>query len=154
MVKYGAASFRCIVEVFFDIPSLSVVSKMAANINRDLRLKKVLASNPLDNDERLLTEKLKSLGTNCNWCRAELDELLCTLQVRFESSPTNLSWMIKVLHSLEIHYISQSLILQDRQTARQLVKDLTIPDETLLDIIGRNKDKELTRFSKKSASNS
>ena len=42
------------------IPSLSVASKMDANINRDLRLQKVLALNQLDNDERLLTEKLSA----------------------------------------------------------------------------------------------
>lgn len=120
---------------------------MAVTIDGELQ--KVLALIHHDDNEGLLTTKLQSLAANCKWCEADLVELLHAFQVRFELALTNertrlLSWMTRVLHSIEIHYISPSLILKDGQTVRQLLRDLTIPEETLLDILSSSKDKELS----------
>lgn len=105
-----------------------------------------------NNDEVLLLKKLQGLVTNIKWRTTDVSELFKALLERFESTTTNdrshlLSWMMKMLHCIEINYITPSWKFQDQdkseKTVIQLVRDKTVSDDNLQKRLANDKEKKL-----------
>ncbi|KAL4007205.1 hypothetical protein ACER0C_001057 [Sarotherodon galilaeus] len=102
----------------------------------------------MDNDEELLLKKLDSLVRNIKWGPKEVSDLFKALLKRYEKSTndklTNLvSWMIKMLHCIEIHYISPCWKYNGGKTLLELVQDESITDETLKKFLAEDREKTL-----------
>lgn len=102
----------------------------------------------MDNDEELLLEKLDSLVTNIKWGPKEVSDLFKALLKRYEKSTNDklknlVSWMIKMLHCIEIHYISPCWKYNGGKTLLDLVQDESITDETLKKFLAEDREKTL-----------
>ncbi|XP_026011145.1 uncharacterized protein LOC113014069 [Astatotilapia calliptera] len=116
----------------------------------------------MDNDEELLLKKLDSLVTNIKWGPKEVSDLFKALLKRYEKSTNDklknlVSWMIKMLHCIEIHYISprwkyngeksKEFEKKDGHNGKKrlldLVQDESITDETLKKFLAEDKEKTL-----------
>ncbi|XP_037614101.1 protein translocase subunit SecA-like [Sebastes umbrosus] len=95
-----------------------------------------------------LLNKLQGLVTNIKWSPADATHLFDDLLKRFESTTTNdrsdlLSWMIKMLHCIEINYITPSWKSQRGKTLIDLVRDETVTDEALKECLAYDTEKQL-----------
>lgn len=112
-------------------------------VRHSLIVRQLLSSN---NTEMLLN-KLQGLVTNITWTPEGVSELFEALLKRHHSKKTKdksdlVPWMMKVLHSVEINYITPSW----RSTGKTLVeldRDETITDGSLLVILSEDKEKSL-----------
>ncbi|XP_078020234.1 uncharacterized protein LOC144459676 [Epinephelus lanceolatus] len=101
-----------------------------------------------DNNEKHLFDKLQGLVTNIKWSPADATDLFNALLKRFESATTDrsqlLSWMLKMLHCIEINYITPSWKCRTRKkTLIELVRDETVTDEDLKNCLADDPEKQL-----------
>ncbi|XP_032400584.1 protein translocase subunit SecA [Etheostoma spectabile] len=98
------------------------------------------------NNEELFLNKLQGLVTNIKWSPEDAADLFDVLLKRFESTTTDrsllLSWMLNMLHCIEIHYITPSWKCQGK-TLIELVRDRTLTDEDLEKCLANDPDKQL-----------
>ncbi|XP_056224520.1 protein translocase subunit SecA-like [Seriola aureovittata] len=99
-------------------------------------------------NEELLLNKLKGLVTNIKWSPTVAVDLFDALMKRFESNSTNdrshfLSWMLGMLHCIEIHYINPSWRCQRGKTLIELVQDENVTDEDLKTCLADEQEKQL-----------
>ncbi|XP_025761018.1 uncharacterized protein LOC112846020 [Oreochromis niloticus] len=101
----------------------------------------------MDDDEETLLKNLKALVTNIQWSPKEVADLFDALLKRFESSTNDkshlLTWMIKMLHYIEIHFITSDWKHEDGKTLLELVQDKTVTDETLKEYLASDRLKSL-----------
>ncbi|XP_071316108.1 protein translocase subunit SecA-like [Trachinotus anak] len=105
---------------------------------------------PNDNEKHLLN-KLKGLVTNIKWSPEDAVDLFSALLKRFESNTTKdrscfLSWMLEMLHYIEIHYITPSWkceIEKTKKTLIELVRDEKVTDEDLKKCLADEREKQL-----------
>lgn len=100
-----------------------------------------------DNENQLLN-KLKGLVANIKWSPEEAVELFIALMARFESTSTNdrsnfLLWMLKMLHCIEINYITPSWTSQKGKTFIHLVQDTTVTNDELKKNLDDDREKTL-----------
>ncbi|XP_008304893.1 uncharacterized protein LOC103376295 [Stegastes partitus] len=101
------------------------------------------------NTEELFLKKLQGLVTNLQWSPEDVTKLFEALLQRFESASTNgrsdlLTWMIEMLHCIEINYItSSSMKTGSGRTLMELVQDKTITDEKVKERLTYETDKTL-----------
>ncbi|XP_034712957.1 protein translocase subunit SecA-like [Etheostoma cragini] len=99
-----------------------------------------------ENNEELFLNKLQGLVTNIKWSPVDAADLFNVLLKRFESTTTDrshlLSWMLTMLHCIEIHYITPSWKCQGK-TLIELVRDRTLTDEDLKECLANDRDKQL-----------
>ncbi|XP_040887052.1 protein translocase subunit SecA isoform X2 [Toxotes jaculatrix] len=100
-----------------------------------------------NNNAELLLNKLKGLVTNIKWSPEEAADLFNALLKRFESTTNDrshlLSWMMTILHSIEINYITPSWRCQKGKTLIELVQDKHVTDEELKNRLTSNTAKTL-----------
>ncbi|XP_078020575.1 uncharacterized protein LOC144459794 [Epinephelus lanceolatus] len=101
-----------------------------------------------DNNEKHLFDKLQGLVTNIKWSPADATDLFNALLKRFESATADrsqlLSWMLKMLHCIEINYITPSWKCRTRKkTLIELVRDETVTDEDLKNCLADDPEKQL-----------
>ncbi|KAL7375655.1 hypothetical protein ABVT39_021483 [Epinephelus coioides] len=116
------------------------------NTLRALRINQSLLTS--DNNEKHLLNKLQGLVTNIKWSPADATDLFDALLKRFESTTTDrsqlLSWMLKMLHCIEINYITPSWKCRTRKkTLIELVQDETVTDEDLKNCLADDPEKQL-----------
>lgn len=101
----------------------------------------------MDADEEILLQKLKGLVTNIKWSPKEVADLFDALLKRFESTTNNnshfLTWMIKILHCIEIYFITSDWKDEDGKTLLELLRDKTVTDETLKEYLANDREKTL-----------
>ncbi|XP_078132001.1 protein translocase subunit SecA-like [Sander vitreus] len=100
------------------------------------------------NNEELLLNKLQGLVTNIKWSPVDAADLFDVLLKRFESTTTDrshlLSWMLNMLHCIEINYITPSWRHeQSEKTLIELVRDRTVTDEDLKKYLADDTEKQL-----------
>ncbi|XP_031160231.1 protein translocase subunit SecA-like [Sander lucioperca] len=99
------------------------------------------------NNEELLLNKLQGLVTNIKWSPVDAADLFDVLLKRFESTTTDrshlLSWMLNMLHCIEINYITPSWRRQQGKTLIELVRDRTVTDEDLKKYLADDTEKQL-----------
>ncbi|XP_039677528.1 protein translocase subunit SecA-like [Perca fluviatilis] len=116
------------------------------------RLKTTLAHSYLTakNNEEVLLNKLQGLVTNIKWSPVDAADLFDVLLKRFESTTTDrshlLSWMLNVLHCIEINYITPSWRCQHGKTLIELVRDRTVTDEDLKKCLADDTEKQLDKI--------
>ncbi|XP_038587155.1 protein translocase subunit SecA-like [Micropterus salmoides] len=98
-------------------------------------------------NEELLLNKLQGLVTNIKWSPTDATDLFNALLKRFERSTTNDRlplplWMLKMLHCIEINYITPSWRCQTG-TLIELVRDETVTDENLKKCLADDTEKNL-----------
>ncbi|KAM8746501.1 protein translocase subunit SecA-like [Acanthopagrus schlegelii] len=100
-----------------------------------------------NNDEEQLLNKLKGLVTNIKWSPADVKELFVALLQRFESTTTDrshlLSWLLEMLHCIEIHFITPSWKCHTGKTLIDVVRDERVTDENLKKCLGHDAEKKL-----------
>ncbi|XP_025758605.1 uncharacterized protein LOC112843799 [Oreochromis niloticus] len=99
----------------------------------------------MDDEEELL-KKLKGLVTNIKWSPNKVSDLFDALLKRFESSTKQsnfLAWMIKMLHCIEIHFITSDWKNEDGKTLLEMLQDKTVTDETLKEYLANDREKTL-----------
>ncbi|XP_026209329.1 protein translocase subunit SecA-like [Anabas testudineus] len=98
-------------------------------------------------DETFLLNKLRGLVTNIKWSSADAADLFAALLKRFQSTTTDsshlCSWMIEMLHCIEINYITPSWKYQTGKTLMDLVKDKSITNENFMTCLADDREKEL-----------
>ncbi|KAM9426475.1 uncharacterized protein KZ484_019570 [Pholidichthys leucotaenia] len=97
---------------------------------------------------RKLLQKLKGLVTNIKWTPEEVALLFKALLRRFPSaskidSPHPLTWMMKILHCIEINYITPSWRSHKGQSLIDLVQNKAITDEELNKCLSDDREKTL-----------
>ncbi|KAL4008220.1 hypothetical protein ACER0C_002072 [Sarotherodon galilaeus] len=101
----------------------------------------------MDDYEEILLKKLKGLVTNVKWSPEKVTILFNALLQRFESSTSDNSnfftWMIKMLHCIEIHFITSDWKNEDGKTLLELLQDKTVTDETLKEYLANDREKTL-----------
>ncbi|CAI5660243.1 unnamed protein product [Oreochromis niloticus] len=104
----------------------------------------------MDEDEETLLKKLKGLVTNIQWSPKEVADLFDALLKRFESSVNDkshlLTWMGKMLHCIEIHFITSDWKNEDGKTLLELVQEKTVTDETLKEYLANDRKKTLDKI--------
>ncbi|XP_026150918.1 protein translocase subunit SecA-like [Mastacembelus armatus] len=97
--------------------------------------------------EELTLKKLQGLVTNIKWSKTDVADLFRSLLERFQSAPTNTSglssWMLQILHCIEINYITPSWKYKTGKTLIQLVQDKTVTDENLKKCLADDTEKQL-----------
>ncbi|KAM8746500.1 LOW QUALITY PROTEIN: protein translocase subunit SecA-like [Acanthopagrus schlegelii] len=100
-----------------------------------------------NNDEEQLVNKLKGLVTNIKWSPDDVKELFVALLQRFESTTKDrshlLSWLLEMLHCIEIHFITPSWKYQTGKTLMDLVQDESVTDENIKRCLADDAEKEL-----------
>ncbi|KAM7377106.1 hypothetical protein PAMA_013742 [Pampus argenteus] len=101
-----------------------------------------------NNNEVLLLKKLQGLVTNIKWSPTEVAELFDALLKRFGSTATNdpsnlYSWMMKMLHCIEINYNTPSWKYKSKKTVIELVQDETVTDDNLKECLADDEEKQL-----------
>ncbi|XP_045920018.1 protein translocase subunit SecA-like [Micropterus dolomieu] len=99
-------------------------------------------------NEELLLNKLQGLVTNMKWSPTDATDLFIALLKRFERSTTNDRlhlplWMLKMLHCIEINYITPSWRPEKGKTLIELVRDETVTDENLKKCLADDPEKNL-----------
>nr|XP_046237205.1 protein translocase subunit SecA-like [Scatophagus argus] len=99
-------------------------------------------------DEKLLIDKLTGLVTNIKWNPEEVTDLFDALLKRFDWTTNDrshlVSWLLKMLHCIEIHLITPSWKCQKSgKTLIQLVQDKTVTDEKLKKYLADDREKQL-----------
>ncbi len=101
----------------------------------------------INNNEVLLLNKLQGLVTDIKWSPRDAIDLFNALLKRFDSTTTDrlhlLSWMLKMLHCIEINYITPSWRCQTGKTLIKLVRDKTVTDENLKRCLADDTGKQL-----------
>ncbi|XP_039901990.1 protein translocase subunit SecA-like [Simochromis diagramma] len=101
----------------------------------------------MDDDEEILLKTLKALVTNIKWSPKEVADLFDALLKRFESSVNDkshlLMGMIKMLHCIEIHFITSDWKNEDGKTLLELLQEKTVTDETLKEYLASDRLKSL-----------
>ncbi len=102
---------------------------------------------PPDDNETSLLNMLQGLVTNIKWSPADVTNLFDALLKRFESTTNDrthlLSWMLKMLHCIEMNLISPKWRSQTGKTLIELVQDKTVTDEKLKKCIADDTEKSL-----------
>ncbi|KAK7910377.1 hypothetical protein WMY93_015061 [Mugilogobius chulae] len=138
--------YNCVIGIAFTVALMAgpglTPSEMA---KRDslLQVLEILRGSPSPHTDELLT-KLHGLVTNLSWSPAEVIQLFTSLLKRFDSKETkdNLHlWMLKILHSVEINYITPNW--KSRKSLIDMIQDTTVTDEDLQKILGADLDKTL-----------
>ncbi|XP_047450497.1 protein translocase subunit SecA-like [Mugil cephalus] len=97
--------------------------------------------------EEEVLNKLQGLVTNIKWSPAAVVDLFKALLKRFQStssSHTDLpSWMMEMLHCIEIHYITSSWKSKTGKTLMELVQDETVTDEHVKQCLADDTEKTL-----------
>ncbi|KAI3375692.1 hypothetical protein L3Q82_003998 [Scortum barcoo] len=100
-----------------------------------------------NDSEELILHKLQGLVTNIKWSPTDATDLFNALLKRFDSKTTDrshlLSWMMKMLHSIEINYITPSWRYRRGKTLIELVQDRTVTDDNLKGYLADDKEKQL-----------
>ncbi|XP_035771220.1 uncharacterized protein LOC118455684 [Neolamprologus brichardi] len=101
----------------------------------------------MDDDKEILLKKLNGLVTNIKWSPKNVTDLFDALLKRFESTTNNnshfLTWMIKMLHCIEIYFITSDWKDADGKTLLELLRDKTVTDETLKEYLANDREKTL-----------
>ncbi|KAM9426350.1 uncharacterized protein KZ484_018525 [Pholidichthys leucotaenia] len=97
---------------------------------------------------RKLLQKLKGLVTNIKWTPEGVALLFKALLRRFPSASKKdsshpLTWMMKILHTIEINYITPSWKSHKGQSLIDLVQNKTITDEELNKCLSDDREKTL-----------
>ncbi|KAM7366447.1 hypothetical protein PAMP_015885 [Pampus punctatissimus] len=121
------------------------VTDSSVNELSNTNLLSLLTSN---NNEVFLLKKLQGLVTNIKWSSTDVAELFDALLKRVESTATNdpsnvHSWMMKMLHCIEINYNTPSWKYKSKKTVIELVQDKTVTDDNLKECLADDKEKQL-----------
>lgn len=94
----------------------------------------------------VLLNMLRGLVTNIKWSPEDATNLFDALLERFQSTTNDrshlLSWLLKMLHCIEMNFITPSWICQTK-TLVELVRDKTVTDENLKNYLGDDTEKQL-----------
>lgn len=98
--------------------------------------------------EMSLFEKLLGLVTNIKWSHNDADNLFKVLLNRYKSTSTfsgtdHISWMMEMLHCIEINFITSSWRSETGKTLIELVQDETVTDENLKKYLADDREKNL-----------
>uniref|UniRef100_UPI0037E7211C protein translocase subunit SecA-like n=1 Tax=Semicossyphus pulcher TaxID=241346 RepID=UPI0037E7211C len=100
-----------------------------------------------NNNEQLLLTKLQGLVKNIKWSPTDAADLFEALLKRFESTRKDrshlLSWMLEIMHCIEINYINPTWRCQNKKTVIELVQDETVTGEELKACLNNDKEKQL-----------
>ncbi|XP_044040785.1 protein translocase subunit SecA 2-like [Siniperca chuatsi] len=100
-----------------------------------------------NNNEEVLLNKLQGLVTNIKWSPTDAVDLFDALLKRFESTTNDrshlLTWLLEMLHCIEINYITPSWRCQTGKTLKELVPDKTVTDEDLKRHLADDTEKKL-----------
>ncbi|KAF7654658.1 hypothetical protein LDENG_00066330 [Lucifuga dentata] len=99
-------------------------------------------------NEKLLLKKLQGLVTNLKWEPEKVADLFTALLKRFNSTPTNTrahlyTWMMKMLHCIEIHYVTPSWACPTGKMVFDLIEDKTVADEDVKKCLADDSEKKL-----------
>ncbi|CAK6975550.1 protein translocase subunit SecA 2-like [Scomber scombrus] len=107
-----------------------------------------------NNNEVLLLNKLQGLVTNIKWSPMDVVDLFDALLKRFDSTTTNdrsdlHTWMMKMLHCIEINYISPSWKCHTTgKTFVELIRNKNITDDNLKEHLADDTEKTLDEIIK------
>lgn len=98
------------------------------------------------NNEEVLLDKLQGLVTNIKWSPADAADLFDALLKRFDSTTNDrsqlLSWILEMLHCIEINFIIPSWRYKGMKLI-ELVQDKNVTDENLKERIADDTEKQL-----------
>lgn len=98
-------------------------------------------------DEKLLLNKLQGLVTNIKWSSADAASLFDALLKRFHLTTTDnshlLSWMLEMLHCIEMNYITPNWKCCSGKKLTDLLQDETLTDANLLTCLADDREKTL-----------
>ncbi|XP_041820791.1 protein translocase subunit SecA-like [Chelmon rostratus] len=99
-----------------------------------------------EENEELLLDKLRGLVTNIKWSPKDVADLLDALLKRFDPTANDssrlLSWMLEMLHCIEINFITPSWRCRGMKLV-ELVQDKTVTDENLKECLADDEEKQL-----------
>ncbi|KAJ8286104.1 hypothetical protein GJAV_G00034600 [Gymnothorax javanicus] len=99
------------------------------------------------NNEVLLLNKLQGLVTSIKWSPTDVIDLFDALLKRFESTTNDRShlhsWIQKMLHCIEMNYITPSWRCRTGKTLIELVQDKTVTDENLKKCLADDTGKQM-----------
>ncbi|XP_076018683.1 protein translocase subunit SecA-like [Genypterus blacodes] len=100
----------------------------------------------ITHNEELLLKKLEGLVKNLGWKPEDVIDLFSALLTRF-STTNNIAqrhtWMLTMLHNVEMNYVTPGWTCQTRKTVLQLIRDQTVTDKSLVQHLGDDSEKTL-----------
>ncbi|KAM4536934.1 uncharacterized protein PAE49_021355 [Odontesthes bonariensis] len=100
-----------------------------------------------NNGEEVL-QKLQRLVTNIKWSPDDVSVLFDALLERFKSASANdnshlFTWLMQMLHCIEVNYITSGWRSKSRKTLRELLQDKNVTDEELKKCLAKDEEKTL-----------